>query len=752
MTRRDDLPEAAGPARPDPRLRSSKLLVLFSIAVPTLLILVIMSGIIESARPINSFPFVDIQFRTPALLVANTPTGGDMGAHVLLPQYLRDTLLPSGRILGWSNDWYAGFPVLYFYFPLPALTTVLLDLLLPYGVAFKITTILGLLALPTALYFFIRSLGFARLVAGLATTVASGYVFMESFSIFGGNVKSTLAGEFSFGWSFALSLVYLGLVVRDTRSGRGFTPRAALVLAATALTHIVTTMVVVVVSLVLFTRRGGARTVVQSWLLGFAVSAFWALPLAIRVFQGMTADMNWSPVRGLLGDTFSPGVIATPLPNEFIPVLALGIVGMFWTLLRRDDVTVLLAMTLLPAIGYWVLQLEGVTLTKVYNGRLLPYWYLGVFIFAGLAVGLMVRAGVRYLPDRTRNLSFAGSVIIVLALNVTIAGVHDLPGWVRWNFTGYEGKDNYAQYDDLLSTLASFPEGRVMWEANSDLGRYGTPMALMLVPYWTETQASMEGLFFESSLSTPFHFLNASEVSEKPSNPVRGLTYRPLDFERAIPHLAVFGVDYYVAWTDAAKEAAAAAGLPKIVDVEPWSVFDLPDSPLVEIADRQPLNYVGDEPFVEAALNWYDDIEGLDQWMVVDGPEDWPQIADFEGPFDGGARFDTRGAQVTAVDISDHRISFRTDAVGVPHLIKVSYFPAWSATGAEGPYRAAPSLMIVVPTEESVVIEFKNGVPENIGLALTAISLVGLLWWEVRRRNPPLAPGSGRAVRRQELQ
>ena len=48
------------------------------------------------------------------ILTANTPTGGDMGAHVFGPAYLRDNLLSEGRVLGWSNDWFAGFPAFYF--------------------------------------------------------------------------------------------------------------------------------------------------------------------------------------------------------------------------------------------------------------------------------------------------------------------------------------------------------------------------------------------------------------------------------------------------------------------------------------------------------------------------------------------------------------------------------------------------------------------------------------------------------------
>ena len=44
------------------------------------------------------------------IFVDSTPTGGDMGAHVWGPAFLRDELLPSWQIRGWSPDWYAGVP------------------------------------------------------------------------------------------------------------------------------------------------------------------------------------------------------------------------------------------------------------------------------------------------------------------------------------------------------------------------------------------------------------------------------------------------------------------------------------------------------------------------------------------------------------------------------------------------------------------------------------------------------------------
>ena len=49
------------------------------------------------------------------IFIDSTPTGGDMGAHVWGPAFLRDELLPSLQLRGWSSDWYAGFPAMHFY-------------------------------------------------------------------------------------------------------------------------------------------------------------------------------------------------------------------------------------------------------------------------------------------------------------------------------------------------------------------------------------------------------------------------------------------------------------------------------------------------------------------------------------------------------------------------------------------------------------------------------------------------------------
>ena len=64
--------------------------------------------------------FIFVQLEPRLLLRNTTPAGGDTGAHVWWPAYLRDHLLP-WRLAGWSPDYFAGFPAGQFYFPLPAL-------------------------------------------------------------------------------------------------------------------------------------------------------------------------------------------------------------------------------------------------------------------------------------------------------------------------------------------------------------------------------------------------------------------------------------------------------------------------------------------------------------------------------------------------------------------------------------------------------------------------------------------------------
>ena len=175
----------------------------------------------------------------PDLLFSNsTPTGGDMGAHVWGPAYLRDHLLPHFRLSGWAPDWYAGFPMYQFYMVIPALAVVLVNLILPYGLALKLVSIAGVLTLPIAAWAFGKLSGLKFPVPALFAALSVIFLFDESFTIYGGNIASTMAGEFSFSIALSIAFVYFGVLARGLRTGR-LRALAAVLLALCVLCHLI---------------------------------------------------------------------------------------------------------------------------------------------------------------------------------------------------------------------------------------------------------------------------------------------------------------------------------------------------------------------------------------------------------------------------------------------------------------------------------------------------------------------------------
>ncbi|MDQ1519923.1 MAG: hypothetical protein QOI55_996, partial [Actinomycetota bacterium] len=85
---------------------------------------------------------------------------------------------------------------------------------------------------------------------------------------------------------------------------------------------------------------------------------------------------------------------------------------------------------------------------------------------------------------------------------------------------------------------------------------------------------------------------------------------------------------------------------------------------------------------------------------------------------------------------------FHVSRTGVPVVVKSSYFPNWQATGANGPWRLAPNLMVVVPTERDVALTYGvTGVDwlGRLGTLLGIVGLVLLVLWKpgLRRRALP---------------
>jgi hypothetical protein len=88
--------------------------------------------------------------------------------------------------------------------------------------------------------------------------------------------------------------------------------------------------------------------------------------------------------------------------------------------------------------------------------------------------------------------------------------------------------------------------------------------------------------------------------------------------------------------------------------------------------------------------------------------------------------------EVSDVQIEQQPLSFSVDQVGVPVVVKVSYFPNWDASGALGPYRIGPNMMVVVPTENDVELTYGRSTVDWLFSLLTVLGIALCIVWRMR--------------------
>ena len=141
--------------------------------------------------------FVIGQLRPDLLFNSAMDVGGDNAGHIVTPYYMIHDLLPQGRLTGWDPQWFEGFPLYVFYFPLPALFVAVLSVPFPYAVAFKLVTVAGWSHCRSRPGHSVDWLAFRTPVPALMALATLPFLFNTSYTIEGGNIVSTMAGEYS---------------------------------------------------------------------------------------------------------------------------------------------------------------------------------------------------------------------------------------------------------------------------------------------------------------------------------------------------------------------------------------------------------------------------------------------------------------------------------------------------------------------------------------------------------------------------
>ena len=651
-----------------------------------------------------------LSYFKPELLLSNTiTTGGDTASHYYSAYFMREELLPHGKIVGWTQGNYAGFPLFQFYFFLPFLLMALMSYIIPLQVSFKLISVLGTFLLPFAAYFSMKKMRFEFPVPIISAVFMLPFLFMEANSMWGGNIPSTLAGEFSYSISLALSVLFLGMLYHEINNEeKHYLPLVALLLLIT-FTHVYTLLWVVIASVFfLFDRNRFFEKVgflFKVFLISFLLSSFWTVPMILKLSYTTPFAVVWH-INGL----------KEVFPRTLLPFYLLSLIGLIVSLIKKRTEIFYLLFSLLTAYVLF----RFATVLEIVDIRFIPFIQLIPLLVAAYGAGEIFKGfkGKEALP-------FIALIATVLWVNSTVTFI---PNWIEWNYDGFENKPLWNSYNSVNNYLNGGPGSpRVVYEHSPLHNSAGSTRAFESLPLFSGRN-TLEGLYMQSTISAPFVFYIQSEISKVTSCPFPQWPCTRLNTTLAAAHLKMFNVQHIISRTEETKEALAEDENYELLEIiNPFYVYELKHNKgnYVEIPKYEPIAFET-EQWKEVSFLWFINPDNIDVPLVyMQNSDDISKFSEIRHGFDlENLPKKTLDSDCEIEEEMSHsEIKFRTACPGAPHLIKISYFPNWKVEGAKKIFLASPSFMLVYPENNDVRIYFGRTLIDFFGLFLTIIGL-----------------------------
>ena len=284
------------------------------------------------------------------------PAGEDIMAHLVRADFGISEIVARGRLDGWFPRFVLGHQEFLFNGPgltwLMALVRAVTLGTASNEAALKVVSVASFVALPPAVCFLARSFGLGRRASGLAAVLS--ILVSTPFGIgLRGLFETGLVPHQVGAVFFCLAL---GAAVRTTEDDRGaWIVLLATSLAALAITHLISLLVLGVMLVLALSVSAGTRGISRSGLLrlalgcvgGAGLCGFWLVPfLAHRELQGIVTTWLPPPLLERLG-SIARGKVLFPAGFAFL-VLA-GWTYQVVTARRRRDPTVLVWIATPPA-------------------------------------------------------------------------------------------------------------------------------------------------------------------------------------------------------------------------------------------------------------------------------------------------------------------------------------------------------------------------------------------------------------------
>lgn len=679
---------------------------------------------------ITIFVFLFSYFTPDLFLSNNIPTGGDMPSHYYPAKYLKDVLLPKGRIVGWMQGNYAGFPLFQVYFPFPFLLIVLLSYAIPMQVAFKIISVMGVFSLPLCSYFSIKLMHYKFPCSIIVALFTLPFLFMEANSMWGGNIPSTLAGEFAFGIGMSLSVLLLGTLYNGIEKRGGVMINGVLLFFvgfshAYALLFSVLTSAFFLITTKDFVYK--LKYLLKVYTLAFLLLSFWALPLIANIAYTTNFNIVWKM------DSFFEVIPIILIP--FVVVSVMGCIAHIYFCITKKEFPD-------ARLGYFwfgivisILFYFSANKMGVVDIRFLPFMQL---LFTVIAAVVINKISKYTKPQWLIPLILTPMVLLWVSKQVTY-----IPEWIVWNFTGFESKELWPQFNKVNTCLQGTEnDPRVVYEHSPLHDSAGSVRAFESLPFFSG-RSTLEGLYMQSTISSPFVFYIQSEVSEVASAPFPDYTYSKLNLKAGIKHLKMFNVKDFIVISDVVKSAMKQfAEFELKASYPPYEIYELKTN------DNHYVSPLAYEPVLCKTKNWK---RLFYEWFKEDGVNDVHLVLDKHNkglhPFKYTMTTDIlKDIPKTPIDVThayvhervkDDEILIETNWINKPLLIKISYHKNWKITGADEIYQISPGFMLIYPQSKNVRLYFGYGISDYIGMGLTlsGIGIIGISVYTQDRRH-----------------
>jgi hypothetical protein len=661
--------------------------------------------------------------------------GGDMISHPWIAKSLK-LAWSQGHFWSWNHGWFAGFPFLYFYFyPLYALTLGLDVVGFSEPVAFKVAVLCVALAVPLVYYASGRR-WLSPPLAFLFASLGIALFFDESYSWWGGNFKSLLAGQASHELGLLATVALFPYLLRGETSR----PGAVICYALAILGHIYsalfsTLLVGLLLGLGLLRDRSPARLwqSLKGPLLSVLLTSFWWLPFLYyrryTVAPTNTTVVDWREVLRVLQVESS---LYAFLYAGAAAALAAGL------LRGRRDAPALALAALAVATAASLFFLEGTPFLHVRFPSAIYLFTLLAFLCA--LRRLDVHPALQWAALGPLAVVVLQSVVPSAALDATLPAAlrhpaKDAAPWWSWNLSGIETKPDADHVLEVWRYLEELQddEGRVAVEYH-DYNSYGSPRIFELTPYMSGKPV-LEGLLLESSTNYPsayyigFHFNRATWW---PGFPV---VVPETDVRKGIGYLARYNVKYFVASREPTRRAMHEIGYPLLLANPGFEIFAVNPESRVASVLQGPIPVVrAPQPVLATVLHFPESLE-----KIVEILPGLPGPGESVKDVDAGQQTLEPLAGRWSEDGQSYTIPETGAAPGRARniLLKVSYFPNWRTDGGESVRLVTPNLMLVRTERPSLRVTYRAGWAERIALLVSAASLIVLLGGSVRKHFAP---------------